>query len=208
MYYQWKEGYPFWLERGFVGNMCAQTLLQKKDKLNILDLCCGDGFYSKYFYAYSAKQITCIDFDEKAIETATKKNASSNIKHILGDIRYDLPNDKFDLIIWDAAFEHFTISESKELITKIKSSLVAGGILACYTIQEKDDKQKQLSHHEYEPKSKEDFASFFKDNFRNINVFETIYPVRHNLYLVASDSIIPFSDNWPMMMSNNKRVSN
>src|SRR2546430_2078519 len=137
LYYQWKEGYPFWIERGYAGNMCAQTLLLKKDKLKILDLCCGDGFYSKYFYAYSAKSITCIDFDKKAINTAKKKNSSPKIKHILGDIRYDMPNEKYDLIIWDAAFEHFTIDELKSIITNIKERLVENGILACYTIQER-----------------------------------------------------------------------
>lgn len=204
LFYQWRKGkLPFWLERGFIGNMCVQTALVNKSKVDILDLCCGDGFYSKYFYSYSANSIQCLDFDKKAISTAKKKNQDNNIKHIQGDIRFDFPAGKFDIIIWDAAFEHFTLEESQKIIKKIKDSLSLGGLLACYTVKERDSKQKQLSHHEYEPKSKEEFASFFRNDFTKVAVFETIYDIRHNLYLVASDVSIPFTDEWPLMTSFN-----
>jgi hypothetical protein len=53
-----------------------------------------------------------------------------------------------------------------------------------------------LPHHEYEFKSKEDLTRFFYPHFKNVKVFETLYPDRHNLYFWASDGIVPFMDGW------------
>ena len=69
------------------------------------------------------------------------------------------------------------------------------GILSGYTIVQIEP-GKSLSHHEYEFKDKEDLKRFLEPYFKNITVFETIYPDRHNLYFWASDSILPFSLNW------------
>jgi hypothetical protein len=41
-----------------------------------------------------------------------------------------------------------------------------------------------------------DLKRFFTPHFKNVTVFETIFPERHNLYFWVSDGIIPFSDEW------------
>jgi len=186
---------PLWVERG------TFSLLAIKDQSNLLELCCGDGFNSYHFYSIRAKNMIAVDFDENAIAHAKKFNQSYNVDFRLVDIRNGIPEGKFDNIVWDAAIEHFTPEEINTILNTIKSRLTESGILSGYTIKEKDTGQKSLNHHEYEFRSKEDLLRFFTPYFKNVKVFETVYPSRHNLYFYASDNILPFDENWPSMAS-------
>lgn len=162
----------------------------------ILELCCGDGFYTRNFYSLLAKGIIAIDFDKKAIWLAKNKNYHPNIKYLLMDIRKEIPNGIFDNIIMDAALEHFTENEIFKLLDEIKKRLKPGAVFSGYTVVEKPSGIKQLDHHEYEFKNKEDLGRFLKKVFKYYLIFETIYPDRHNLYFYASDDLksIPFSE--------------
>lgn len=184
---------PIWVERGTFG------LLAIKQGANVLELCCGDGFNSYHFYSGRASQIISVDFDKDAIYQAKKYNQAKNSTFILGDIRTDMPIGEFDSIIWDAAIEHFTESEIDDIFKNIKTRIKTNGILAGYTIVEAAH-GKSLSHHEREFKSKADLMSFFKPHFKNVKVFETIYPSRHNLYFYASDGVLPFDAEWDNML--------
>ena len=77
--------------------------------------------------------------------------------------------------------------------------MVPGGVLSGYTIVERGDGVKSLSHHEYEFKSKEDLRRFLAPHFARVTVFETKHPGRHNLYFWASDGVLPFQAEWPQM---------
>ena len=107
-----------------------------------------------------------------------------------------MPEGVFENVIWDAAIEHFTEIEIDEIMKKIKSRLKPEGVLTGYTIVELPTGQKSLSHHEREFNSKEDLKSFFEPYFKNVKVFETVYPSRHNLYFYASDAVLPFDREW------------
>ncbi len=190
----WDAGNAYWVERG------CYNILAIKENANILELCCGDGFNSKYFYSSRARKIDSIDFDPAAIKHANKYNKKSNINFICSDIRKDLPDNKYDNVIWDAAIEHFTESEIKDILKKIKNHLVENGMLSGYTIVAHET-SKYFSLHEYEFKSKEDLLEYLNPYFKNIMVFETIYEDRHNLYFYASDGLLPFSKDWKHMVS-------
>jgi len=112
-----------------------------------------------------------------------------------------MPEGKFENIIWDAAIEHFTPTEIAKILEGIKSRLTDDGILSGYTIVERTDGTKSLSQHEYEFKSKEDLLRFFTPHFRNVTVFETEYPERHNLYFWASDGVLPFGPGWTKVVT-------
>lgn len=190
MYYQWeKTNNSLWLERGVYSSLALKGG-------NLLELSCGDGFNSKYFYAHRSKSVVACDFDPTAIHTATTKNHSANIRFVLADIRTQMPEGKFENIAWDAAIEHFTPNEISSIIANIKHRLTADGVLSGYTIVEKDDGVKHIHQHEYEFRDMEDLKRFLTPHFKNVKVFETIYPSRHNLYFWASDSTIPFDDKW------------
>lgn len=196
LYYQWqKNRSSFWLERGAFG-----TLALKRGG-DVLELACGDGFNTKNFYSNLVNNIIACDFDPSAIKTAKNKNNAANIQFVLADIRTEMPIGKFDNIVWDAAIEHFTPLEIKGIMENMKNRLNAEGVLSGYTIV-KNQNKKQLEQHEYEFEDMADLRRFLAPYFKNVIVFETIHPDRHNLYFWASDSIIPFSADWPHWISN------
>lgn len=197
LYYQWGQyGRSYWVERG-VYNILA---LQVFENPVLVELCCGEGFNTKYFYSKNAKTIWACDFDSNAIKVARKKYPMNNISYNVGDIRHDIPERVNDLevtnVIWDAAIEHFTPEEIYKIMTRIKNILKSrNGILSGYTIVERKDK-KSIEQHEYEFRDKEDLKSFLTPYFKKVTVFETIYDDRHNLYFWASDGVIPFGEKW------------
>jgi len=189
-YFDIRNDNTLWMERG------VYSVAALKQGGDFLELCCGDGFNARHFYAKFAKSIIAFDFDPAAIAHAKSYNAAKNVRFVCGDVRTDLPDGRFSNIIWDAAIEHFTESEIAAIMRGIKERLDHDGILSGYTIVEKEDGEKHLHQHEREFRSKDDLMSFIKPYFKNAIVFETIHPNRHNLYFYASDGPVPFSDEW------------
>lgn len=184
-----KNRNSIWCERGVFGGLALKGG-------SLLELSCGDGFNAKNFYSLRSKKVVACDFDPQAIATAKKKNKADNVEFALADIRHQMPDGIFENIVWDAAIEHFTPEEIFTIMKSIKSRLTSDGILSGYTIVEKSNGEKQLHQHEYEFSGKADLARFLEPYFKNIKIFETIHPVRHNLYFWASDSTLPFDDKW------------
>ena len=186
LYYSWRatrSSFP--MERGVWSSFAL------KEGGSTLDLCCGDGFYSKMFYSLRSSSVIGIDFDPEAIRWAKRNHGAPNVTYLLGDIRSDIPAGPFDNIIWDAAVEHFTPAEIAALMTRIKKVLAPGGIVSGYTLEEADDGEKHLHQHEYEFHDKADLARFFQPHFKNVEVFQTVYPTRTNLYFYATDGPLP-----------------
>lgn len=191
LFYQFiKTRNPLWVERGTFGALAIEP------GASVLELACGDGFNARNFYSLKAASVLACDFDPAAIKTATRKNSEINVEFRLADIRTDMPVGTFDNVVWDAAIEHFTPMEIVDIMVNIKSRLGPDGTLSGYTIVERDDGVKHLSQHEYEFKDMEDLRRFLTPHFRNVTVFETIYPSRHNLYFWASDGVLPFAPTW------------
>jgi len=202
LYYQWLASRnPLWVERGVFNSLALRGG-------EVLELCCGDGFYTRNFYSVRAKKIIACDFDKKAIMTAIRENSAENIEYILCDIRYDMPTGKFDNIIMDGIVgRYFTKDEMQNILKNIKARLSDSGIFSGYIVAEKQSDQKFLEYNKCEFKSKEDVIEILKPYFNNIIVFETIYPERHNLYFWASDGVIPFKEGWENMISFSREVS-
>jgi SAM-dependent methyltransferase len=191
LYYQWsRTNNPLWVERGVFGSLALKGGA-------VLELCCGDGFNAKHFYSLRSSHVLACDFEPSAIRTAKRKNSANNIDYVLADIRVDMPTGKFANIAWDAAIEHFTPDEIQSILSGITGRLTSDGILSGYTIVERETGRKHIPQHENEFKSKEDLKSFLTPYLRNVKVFETIYPTRHNLYFWASNGTIPFAVEWP-----------
>ena len=162
----------------------------------VLELCCGDGFNAHHFYSIRAGSIVSVDFDPEAIRAAQRNFEAPNVAYRVADIRTQMPEGTFDNIVWDAAIEHFTEAEIRQLMTAIKSRLTRGGVVSGYTIVEREA-GKSHHEHEYEFKSKEDLLRLLQPYFRNVRIFETIYPSRHILYFFAGDADLPFDEAWP-----------
>jgi SAM-dependent methyltransferase len=190
--YLWHEtqsAYP--MERGVFSSYAMKNDFPPTG--NTLDLCCGDGFYSYYFYSKRSASVTAIDFDEKAIKFARKNyGRDKNIKFIEGDVRTQIPDGPYDNIVWDAAIAHFTRDEILHLISRIKEVLRPSGILSGYTILEETLNGKSIPQLEFEFRKKKDLEAFLAPYFKNVKVFSTIYSERENLYFYASDVDLPF----------------
>lgn len=185
-YYLWPATRtPLWLERGVF------SLLAMKEGARVLELCCGDGFNACHFYSVRAHEVVSVDIDPDAIASARRNFRPPNVTYGVADIRNAMPPGSFDNVIWDAAIEHFTEQEITALLGAIKSRLAPGGVLSGYTMVEREE-GKSHHDHEYEFKSKQDLQRLLQPHFRNVRVFETVYPSRHNLYFFAAEGALPF----------------
>jgi len=182
-HWQWSaKGEAFWVERGVFSRLVL------KPNAKLLEICCGDGFNARHFYASKAASIIALDFDKDAIPHARRYNSAPNIAYVQQDIRSGLPAGPFDNIVWDAAIEHFTEGEIDAIMGQLVERLGPSGILSGYTIVEAASGKKANALHEYEFKGKDDLRRFFTPHFRFVKVWETTYPTRHNLYFVASQA--------------------
>ena len=72
-------------ERGSLPKVLCSELIKDKENiksLNVLDLCCGDGFFSQFFLHDVAKKITLVDMDSTALNRARKRYLNlSFLKH-------------------------------------------------------------------------------------------------------------------------------
>jgi SAM-dependent methyltransferase len=190
-YYGWTvRGVPYPWERGIF------SLLSMSQGAEVLELCCGDGYIARHFYACRAARILAVDIDARAIRHAKRHHAAPNLSFVQCDIRTGLPPGLFDNVVWDAAIEHFTPAEIDALVKAIRARMKPRGVLSGYTLCERLGGPSHPDH-EYEFRSKGDLARFFEPHFANVLVFETIYPDRHNLYFFASDGDLPFGARWP-----------
>jgi SAM-dependent methyltransferase len=198
LYWQWPTTRnSLWLERG------VYSMLAIRPDSEVLEVCCGDGFNSYFFYSKKAARLTAVDFDPQAISYANRHYSLPNVRFQVADIRTNLPPGDYDNIVWDGAIEHFTESEIESIIPALKARLAKRrGVLSGHTIVERPDGKKSLEQHEYEFKSKEDLLRFIAPHFKNATVFETVFPERHNLYFWAGDGAIPFTADWAGAVSS------
>lgn len=170
---------PFWVERG----VFARAIMSEGD--NVLDLCCGDGFYSYYFYSRTAAHIFAVDRDESAVEHARKWHGLANIAYRQLDIITHFPQGHYDVIVWDAAIEHFNLHEIRMILYKCYNRLLKNnGVLCGYTIIPTAGWATPNAH-KHEFGSAEELRALLLETFPFAATFETIYPSRHNLYFRA-----------------------
>lgn len=164
----------------------------------MLEIACGDGFNTRNFYSIFVKFVIACDLDEKAIKIACRKNNAPNIEYKIVDVRTSLPDGDFDNVVCDMALNHFTNQEVNELFLSIKQRLSKnGGIFSGSTFSFNSGNMIGTpTKNDYELRNLADLKLLLESYFGNVIVFETNYPTLHNLYFWASDSEIPFSDEW------------
>lgn len=189
LYYRWPDKCsPHWLERGIYN---IQALKMFDDPV-VVEVCCGDGFNTKYFYSSSVKQIYAIDYDKSILKHAKKINGGDNIKYIYGDIRTGIEKkflglldrgEKITNIIGDAFFQYFSQEELNDIIKEVSKILGESGIFSGMTptICNFEDLYQ--------------VAEYLHRFFQNVVVFQTIYEERTNIYYYAGNGELPFTPN-------------
>ena len=111
--------------------MIQQLELKNGDK--ILDLGCGDGYYSYLLSRFSLKiKVTGIDNHAAAIESAKRQARKKNVKFIIGNAeKLPFPENYFDKIVMSEIIEH--VKDDERVLREARRVLKSGGILVLTT---------------------------------------------------------------------------
>lgn len=105
---------------------------KKHNCSKILDIACGSGWLS-FFMAENGLEATGLDISEKAIQlahTVLEKNSEANVEFKVGDMmKLDFPENHFDGLLVNAAFEHLDYQRGKEFLEHVKTVIKPGGIM-------------------------------------------------------------------------------
>lgn len=142
------------------------------DGAKVLNLCCGDGFYDKYFYSKRASEIISVDINEIAISHAKRLHSDECITYILADMmEYQPKEDYFDIVAIRGAIEHFTKDEQSHLASIAHTALKDGGYFCGDTPKATDD----CKFHHYEWRVKEDGINVFKSSFQEEKISVSLF---------------------------------
>lgn len=95
----------------------------------VLDLGCGDGFFSSRFLAERAGRVDAIDIDPEAIRTARAQNAGDKVFfHCQDAVSAPFPRSRYDVIVWDGALGHFSAAAADSMLRKITQFLSPTGV--------------------------------------------------------------------------------
>jgi hypothetical protein len=95
---------------------------------------------------------------------------------------------KFDVVLFNAAIEHFTEQDLEKIFIYIKSNINTESVVFGYTLVEKNNED-SFDHHLQFFSNLDDLNSKINKFFINVKCFESIDADRHNLYFIASDKI-------------------
>ena len=166
-------------------NRAFFTSLVIEDGDTVLDIGCGEGFFTKRFYAHRAKLVHAIDIDAGAIRRARRRNRDPRVQFFEADATSFVPPlPNYDVIVWDGAIGHFSAAQSDRVLRTIVSCLDADGIFCG---------SESLRHyggdHLQAWASEDDLAALLRQHFRHVEIFSTEYRggfsnehVRHEAY--------------------------
>jgi hypothetical protein len=188
--WQWgATGRSSFVERGVFNNLVIRPGAE------VLELCSGDGFNTRHFYAGRATRVVGVDANYEAVAHARRRNAADNVTYELCDIRETLPDGPFDNVVWDAALHHFTAQETGQVLALLKQRMRPQAVLSGYT----EIEDIPYAYRKIDFRDKADVAELLGTAFKHVMVLETPDPARTNLYFFASDSRerLPLDDYNP-----------
>lgn len=181
-----REGDAMFLERGMFNRMILRP------DADLLEIACGDGFFTRNFYGSSCRTVLATDVDPRAIAVArrnNRNNPAANIRYEVHDVRNGLPQGSFTHVIWDGAMAFLTQEDLDRAIGSIHDRVGPSGFFSGYWPVEQLDK----SFVRYRLASSDDVAAVLGRHFEHILILTTPHPERTNYYFLATDSILAFA---------------
>lgn len=185
VHYTWgktESSYPW--ERGIMNALAIRP------GSRVLELCSGDGFNARFFYAEKAVSVLGIDINTDAVEHAKKYHQSKKINFVEGNILTDLPEETYDNVIWDASLYMFSNQELNEVIDATHARLSKNGILSGHSAYDFDPENPHT------PGSVAQFEKLLKTHFKNVKINMNTTKDRLNVHFYASDGKLPFDKAW------------
>jgi ubiquinone/menaquinone biosynthesis C-methylase UbiE len=113
----------YWQERGILGSQAIPR------GAKVLDLCCGEGFYDRIYFAARAGKIDALDRDQVAVREAMAWNSNPSVNFYVGDVAQDpFPDSGYDVVLCFSALQQMGILELNTLLPKIQATLKRRGI--------------------------------------------------------------------------------
>lgn len=106
----------------------------------IIDLGCGEGFYSTYLARIKSRKVIGIDNNKKSLKTSKK----SNLKFTYGDIREFFQGNLNGVLISDV-LHHLSFPDQDKILHNITKSIRSGGVLIIKEIDTKEFIRSRLS---------------------------------------------------------------
>jgi 2-polyprenyl-3-methyl-5-hydroxy-6-metoxy-1,4-benzoquinol methylase len=174
----------FWVERGVFGRILM------KPGCSVLDLCCGDGYYSDIWFSTIAGSIDACDNDADALRFACQKHANPKINYHRIDILNDsFPRPEYDVITWFEGIEHFSEAHIMHILRKADVALAGDGILIGSTplIEPLGAGKKSITNrqHDREFTSAQDLELVLKNVFANVQTWVSTHPQRTTCFFRA-----------------------
>jgi len=214
-YYQFNSNGSFMhFERAILPRLYITNFLTEKEefknlkfkkKLNILDLCSGDSYISQKFFFDMSNIIISLDLDPLALargKNRIKNNTYVNKKHYFYEFdvekkkKKDLLDEnkiniKFDVVLFNAAIEHFKEEQLNFIFLSFKEVMKEKSLVSIYTIIEEESEKKYLpEHHEMFFSSKEHLENIVSKYFKFSKSHHSLFNDRCNIYCIASDQEI------------------
>jgi SAM-dependent methyltransferase len=161
---------PEVLYRGFF----SSEVIRNGDR--VLDIGCGDGFFTRRFLAPRAELVDGVDIEPSAISAATKYNAAPNVRFSRVDaVNEPFPSPSYDAVIWDGAIGHFGADVTAGLLAKIKTALGPNGVFAgSESLGHEGDDHLQFFE------TLDDLGALFRRFWRHVLAREVVYPIPGN----------------------------
>ena len=155
-----------------------------------MELGCGNGLYSKRFYAF-ADQVYACDIEHRAIQSAKRFSTFKNVNFIEADFLLNMPCENMQLtnVVWDASINFFTEEKQLVILKKIKQRLAnTGGILSGSAIIKSVETLfwEKYDHVFY---SEAELRHLLESVFKNVKIIRPQYK-SDVCYFMASDSQI------------------
>jgi SAM-dependent methyltransferase len=95
----------------------------------VLDIGCGDGFFTRRFYSDRAGRIDAIDVEPSAIAHAERYHPHPKISYARCDaVAGRFPATEYDAVIWNGAIGHFSEADTATVLQKIRDCLRPSGV--------------------------------------------------------------------------------
>lgn len=159
---------PYSYYRGF---FCSEVI-QEGDRL--LDIGCGDGFFTKRFYSTKCSQIDAIDIEQEAIKTARRCNNARNTHYYqLDAVQSPFPGKVYDIVVWDGAIGHFSPADCEKVLGKICDVISPDGVFMGSESLGKEEG----GHDHLQFFSIDNLYSLLKAHFRHIQIRSVDYRI-------------------------------